>query len=55
MNIYSKVLLIAGLLVWFSAEFINDSLVYLAAALILLSFFLPFIVTKATGTQFKGN
>jgi Flp pilus assembly protein TadB len=55
MNIYSKSMVIAGLIVWMSADFLHDSLVYLAAVLLIGAFLLPFIVTKATGKPFKGN
>ncbi len=55
MNVYSKTLVIAGLIAWISAEFVHDLMVYVAFVLIMLAFFLPFIVTKLTGTQFRGN
>ncbi len=55
MNVYSKWLVIAGLIAWGSAEFVHSAMVYVAFVLIMLAFFLPFIVTKVTGTQFKGN
>ncbi|MCC7568396.1 MAG: hypothetical protein KO463_02105 [Candidatus Methanofastidiosa archaeon] len=55
MNIYSKSMVVAGLIVWMSADFLHESLVYLAAVLLVGAFLLPFIVTKATGKPFKGN
>ncbi|MHC1605477.1 MAG: hypothetical protein ACXQTP_05870 [Candidatus Methanofastidiosia archaeon] len=55
MNIYSRLLVILGLILLLSAEFVHEALTYVAFVLIVLGFLLPFIITKITGQHFKGN
>ncbi|MBN1785635.1 MAG: hypothetical protein JW825_01410 [Candidatus Methanofastidiosa archaeon] len=55
MNKYSYVLVLIAFIIFMAADYINDKLVYLAFVIFIFAFFLPMIITMATGKHFRGN